>query len=167
MRNAGIACITAAAISLVAGQASAALSQADKTFAEKAASGGLAEVQMAQLAQQKAASPQVRQFANKMITDHSQANSDLEQIAEQEKITLPSQPDRHATATQQKLQGLSGTRFDEAYAREELRDHQEDVALFRKEATSGGNPALKAFAQKTLPILQQHLQMAQALNARR
>jgi putative membrane protein len=102
-----------------------------------------------------------------MVTDHTQANDDLQQIAEEENITLPSQPDRQQTAVQQKLRGLIGPSFDQAYAQEVLRDHQQAVALFRQEATSGQNPALKSFAQKTLPIVQQHLQMAQGLNAGR
>jgi putative membrane protein len=167
MRNLRLACATAVVIGLAAGQASAAVSKADQAFAEKAAAGGMAEVQAAQLAQQKATSPQVKQFASRMVTDHTQANDDLQQIAEQENITLPSQPDRQQTAVQQKLRGLIGPSFDQAYAQEVLRDHQQAVALFRQEATSGQNPALKSFAQKTLPIVQQHLQMAQGLNAGR
>jgi putative membrane protein len=151
---------------LIAGQASAALSSADRDFARKAASGGMAEVQAAQLAQQKAGSPQVKDFASRMITDHTQANNELQQIAQQESITLPSRPNRKEMAAERKLQGMSGTSFDRGYAQDELRDHQQDVALFRKEASSGQDPALKEFAQKTLPTLQQHLQMAQALVAR-
>jgi putative membrane protein len=102
-----------------------------------------------------------------MITDHTQANAELQQIAEQANIKLPSQPTGKDASAAQKLGGLKGAAFDQAYAQDELRDHQQDVALFRKEANSGQDPALKAFAQKTLPILQQHLQMAQALNTAR
>lgn len=145
------------------GQASATVSPDDQTFAQKAASGGMAEVQTAQLAQQKASSPQVKEFASRMTQDHTQANSELQQIAQQAGITLPSQADQKQMATAQRLGGLNGTSFDQAYAQDEVRDHQEDVALFKKEASSGKDPALKAFAQKTLPILQQHLQMAQSL----
>jgi len=167
MRTVSLACVTAAVIGLGAVQASAALSQGDQTFVDKAATGGLAEVQTAQLAQQRAGSPQVKQFASKMITDHTQANGELQQIAEQKKLTLPSQPGREHVATEQKLRGLNGSAFDQAYAQEEVRDHQEDVALFQREASSGQDPDLKAFAQKTLPTLQRHLQMAQGLTSSR
>ena len=131
------------------------------------ANGGLAEVQTAQLAQQRASSPQVRQFASRMMTDHGQANTELQQIAEQANVTLPTKPTGKEASTAQRLSGLNGPAFDQAYAQAMLSDHQEDVALFRKEASSGKDPALKAFAQKTLPILQQHLQMAQGLNNNR
>jgi len=166
MHKLTLASLAAGLCGLIAGQASAALSAVDRDFLQKAASGGMAEVQVAQLAQQKASSPQVKDFASRMIADHTQANNELRQIAQQANLTLPSQPDRKEVAAEQKLQGMSGTSFDRSYAQDELRDHQEDVALFRKEASSGQDPALKSFAQKTLPILQQHLQMAQALTGK-
>ncbi len=162
-----LTCVTAGLLGLAILPASAALTDADRQFAQQAASGGMAEIQTAQLAQQRASSPQVKQFANRMITDHTQANTELQQIADQANITLPSQPSTKDAAASAKLRALNGTAFDQAYAQEELRDHQQDVALFRKEATSGQDPALKAYAQKTLPILQQHLQMAQQLNTNR
>jgi len=167
MHKSSIALLAAGLFGLAAGPSSAALSSTDREFVQHAASGGMAEIQAAQLAQQRAGSPQVRQFAGRMITDHTQAGDELQQIADQLSITLPSQPDSKEMAAQQKLRGLNGANFDEAYAQQEVRDHQQDVALFRKEATSGQDPALKAYAQKTLPILQQHLQMAQLLNSGR
>jgi len=159
--------LTVSAGLLLALPAFADVSSADKQFARMAASGGMAEVQAAQLAQQRASSPQVRQFASRMITDHTAANTDLQQIAEQENIDLPSQPDSKDMAAMKRLSGMNGAQFDQMYAQQELRDHQQDVALFRKEAQSGRNQALKEYAQKTLPTLQQHLQMAQQLNANR
>src|SRR5689334_13429152 len=156
------ACIAAGAIGLTALSASAALSSADREFAMKAASGGLAEVQAAQLAEQRATSPQVKQFAQRMITDHTAANTELQQIAKQAEISLPAQPTGKDAAEGQKLRGVTGT----AYAQGQLQDHRETVELFQKEASSGQDPALKAFAQKTLPVLQQHLQMVEALNKR-
>lgn len=70
-----------------------------------------------------------------------------------------------ALAARQRLMGLKGSAFDAAYARDMVKDHQQDVAEFRKEARAGQDPALKAFARKTLPVLQQHLQMAQAVSS--
>jgi putative membrane protein len=107
----------------------------------------------------------VKQFASRMITDHTKANDELQQIAEEEDITLPEQPDQQGMAAQRKLQALNGTAFDQSYAQQQLGDHQQAIALFRKEATSGQDPALKSYAQKTLPILQQHLQLAQSLRS--
>jgi putative membrane protein len=165
MNRLPLALAAAGLLGLAALPASAALSSADRDFVQKAASGGMAEVQTAQLAQQRASSQQVKQFADRMIADHTQANTELQQIAEQENVTLPPQPTGKDAAAAKKLSGLNGAAFDKAYAQDELSDHQQDVALFRKEASSGQDPALKSFAQKTLPILQQHLQMAQALNS--
>ena len=159
-------CLATSVLGLSALSASAALSSADREFAMKAASGGLAEVQAAQLAEQRAASPQIKQFAQRMITDHTTANTELQQIAKQADISLPAQPTGKDAAEGQKLRGVTGTAFDQAYAQGQLQDHRETVELFQKEASSGQDSALKAFAQKTLPILQQHLQMVEALNKR-
>jgi putative membrane protein len=101
------------------------------------------------------------------FTDHTAANTELQQIAKQADVSLPAQPTGKDAAEGQKLRGVTGTAFDQAYAQGQLQDHRETVELFQKEASSGQDPALKAFAQKTLPILQQHLQMAEALNTKR
>jgi putative membrane protein len=154
--------MTAAAVLLSAAPALAALSAADKTFATEAAHGGLAEVQMGQLAIQKASSPQVKQFAQRMVQDHTQANQELMQLGKSENLTLPTQIDATHKSEMDRLTALSGNAFDTAYMQQMVRDHQTTVADFQKQAQSGTDAALKAFAQKQLPILQQHLQMAQA-----
>lgn len=156
--------LAAGLIGLAAVPASAALSSADRDFAMKAASGGMAEVQAARLAEQRSTSPQIKQFAQRMVADHTAANNELMQIAKQANITLPSQPTGKDASEAQQLRDLNGTQFDQRYAQDEVRDHQETVQLFKQEADSGQDPALKSFAQKTLPTLEQHLQMAQALN---
>ena len=154
----------AAALALVAGQAIAQMSPADRTFATKAASGGEAEVSLGQLAAKNGASPQVRQFGQQMVTDHTKANQELQAIAKQQNVTLPTKPDAASMATEQRLQATTGGAFDAAYGRDMVEDHQKDIAEFQKEATSGEDPALKAFAEKYLPVLQHHLQLAQTLN---
>jgi putative membrane protein len=146
----------------LATQSMAAMSAADRDFAQKAAGGGMAEVALGQLAQQNASSQQVKDFGQRMVTDHTQANQELQQIAQQENLTLPSAPAPKDQALQKQLSGLKGSAFDSAYTRDMVKDHKQDIAEFRREAQSGQDPALKAFAQKTLPILEQHLQMAQA-----
>jgi putative membrane protein len=111
--------------------------------------------------------PKSRQHSSRSSArDHTQANKELQQIAQQENVTLPTQPTGKDAAATKKLSGLNSTAFDKAYMQDQLSDHQQVVSLFRKEASSGQDPALKAFAQKTLPILQQHLQMAEALNSK-
>ncbi|HEY7581819.1 MAG TPA: DUF4142 domain-containing protein [Acetobacteraceae bacterium] len=167
MRTLPLACLAAGLAGVTGVPAYAGLGNADRNFVERAASGGMAEVQAAQLAQQRSNSPQVKQFANRMITDHTQANSELQQIAQDQNITLPEKPDPRDASEYNRLSGLNGTAFDQAYAQIEVSDHQQDIALFRKEAQSGQDPTLKSFAQKTLPILQQHLQLAQSLNRNR
>jgi putative membrane protein len=155
----------AAALCLMTSRAMAQISP-DQTFATKAASGGLAEVSLGQLATKNANSPQVRQFGQQMVTDHTQANQELQMIARQQNLTLPDKPDAASHAKEQKLQASTGTAFDSAYARDMVQDHQQDIADFQQEATSGKVPALKAFAQKYLPVLKHHLEMAQAINTK-
>jgi putative membrane protein len=152
---------------LVAAPAMATLSATDRTFAQKAAAGGLAEVSLGQLAEQNASSPQVKAFGERMVTDHSQANEELKQIAQSENLTLPTTPESKDQALQKRLSALKGTAFDAAYMQDMVRDQQQDIAEFKQEAESGQDPALKASAQKTLPVLQQHLQMAQAASAQK
>ena len=137
------------------------LSAADKTFVNKAAQGGMAEVELGQLATQKAQSDQVKQFGQKMVDDHTKANDKLKEVASQENITLPTGLDAKDQATMDHLSKLSGAQFDKAYMQDMVEDHKKDVAEFQKEANSGKDPAVKNFAQQTLPVLQQHLQMAQ------
>ena len=162
-----LALAAAGVLGLAATQSMAALSKADQTFAEKAAAGGLAEVSMGQLAQQNGSSDQVKQLGGQMVTDHTKANQELQQIAQNENVTLPTEPDSKDQAVQKRLGDLKGTAFDSAYSKDMVRDHKQDIADFRKEARSGQDPALKAFAQKTLPVLQEHLRMAQALTSRK
>jgi putative membrane protein len=165
MRKWLVGSLAAGSIAFTAFAAAAALSSGDRSFVQAASSAGLAEIATAQLAQQRSASPQVRKFAERMIADHTQANSDLQQIVEQEDITLPTQPVGKDASAGARLRGLNGAAFDQAYLQAVVSDHQQAIALFSREASSGQDPALKAFAQQTLPTLQQHLQLAQSLNS--
>ena len=130
---------------------------ADKMFAVQAAKGGMGEVALGQLAQQKAGSDAVKQFATHMVDDHTQANDALKQVASTKNIMLPAAPPMDAKA--KKLENMSGAEFDKAYMAMMLDDHKKTIALFQKEAASGKDPDLKAFATKTLPTLKGHLEM--------
>ncbi len=133
----------------------------DQTFVKKAAEGGLAEVQLADLAKQKASSPEVKQFADRMATDHSKANDELKSLAQSKNITLPTDLSAKDKALRDRLDKLSGEQFDRAYMQAMVKDHTHDVKEFRQESQSAKDPDLKAFAAKTLPTLEQHLQLAQ------
>ena len=138
---------------------------ADNTFVMKAARGGMAEVKLGQLAVDKASSEDVKKFGQTMVDDHSKANDELKQIAAGKGINLPDSLDSKHQATYDRLSKLSGATFDRAYMKEMVADHKEDVSEFRKESTKGTDPEVKAFAAKTLPTLEHHLEMAQTTEA--
>jgi putative membrane protein len=141
------------------------LAGGDKAFVQKAAVGGMAEVELGKLAQQKGSNDQVKQFGTHMVEDHSKANSELKQIASSKGVTLPTDLDAAHKNKMAKMQKLSGAQFDRAYMAEMVADHKKDVADFRKQSTSGKDSDLKGFAAKTLPTLEDHLKMAQSTHA--
>jgi putative membrane protein len=139
------------------------LSSADRKFVMEAAMGGMAEVELGRLASQRGSSDAVKQFGQRMVDDHSRANSELMQLASGKGITLPTGLDAKHQALMTKMSALSGAAFDRAYAKDMVKDHTKDVALFQKEGSRGADADLKGFAQKTLPTLQEHLSMARSL----
>lgn len=143
----------------------ASVSSSDKKFAMTAAAGGMAEVEMARLALTKASSDSVKQYAQKMIDDHTAANAELMQIASTKGITLPTAPDAKMQAMMAKMEKLSGMQFDHEYIMMAgSKDHMKMEKLFRDESMRGRDADLKAFAAKTLPVVQMHLQMARDMN---
>jgi putative membrane protein len=140
---------------------------ADEKFAAAAAAGGLAEVELGRLAAQKGASDEVRQFGQRMVDDHSKANQDLMQVASSKGWTLPTALDAKHQADVQKLSALSGDKFDKEYVEMMLKDHKHDTAEFQKESTGGADSDIKAFAARTLPVVQEHLQMIQRIHDKR
>ena len=141
--------------------ASGSLSASDKQFIQKAATGGMAEVELGKLAQEKASSPEVKAFGQMMVDDHSKANDELKTLASQKGITLPTDAGAAHKAKISKLEGLSGEQFDRAYMQEMLKDHKKDVADFKRTAKSSKDQDLKDWAAKKVPTLEQHLQHAQ------
>jgi len=136
----------------------------DEKFADAAAVGGMEEVQLGQLAAQKGASDEVRQFGQRMVDDHSKAGDDLKQVASGKGWTLPAALDAKAQADVQKLSALSGDKFDKEYVSMMLKDHKKDVAEFQKESTGGADADIKSFAARTLPVIREHLQMIQRIH---
>jgi putative membrane protein len=135
---------------------------ADQHFMMKAAQGGMAEVELGNLALQNASSQAVKDFGQKMVDDHSKANNELKDLAGRKNVTLPGAIDAKDQATKDRLSQLHAAAFDRAYMRDMVMDHKKDIADFQKEANSGMDPDVKNWASTTLPTLQQHLQMAQS-----
>ncbi|HEY0099365.1 MAG TPA: DUF4142 domain-containing protein [Pyrinomonadaceae bacterium] len=145
----------------------ASVSSTDRKFAMQAAMGGMAEVEVSRLALTKASSDAVKQYAQKMIDDHTAANTELMQIASTKGITLPTAPDAKHRAMMARMERLSGEAFDREYVMMAgHKDHQKMEKLFRDESTRGRDADLKAFAAKTLPVVQQHLQLAREMHDR-
>jgi len=137
------------------------LSAADKRFIQKAAVGGLAEVQVAQLAEQKTQNPTVRAFAEKMVADHTPNNEQLVKLAESKGITPPTELDAMHQKQMTKLQSLSGKRFDTTYLKGQEKDHAMMLKTFEAEARNGHDPELKQFAQTTIPVIEAHEHLAE------
>jgi putative membrane protein len=140
------------------------LSAADTNFINAAATSGMTEVQAAQLAAQRASRPAVKEFAQQLVTDHTQLNQQLMQLAQRKGVTPPAQPDQSAMQSMQRMRGRG---FDRQFLRHEVADHQQALQLFQQEAQQGSDPDVKAFAQQAIPVLQQHLSTAQSLEGGR
>jgi len=137
----------------------------DASFFKNAAEGGMAEVELGKLAQDKSTLPAVKDFGAMMVTDHSAANDKLKALADSKNVELPTSPSMMQKATKTKLEILSGSTFDKSYVKGMIKDHQDDIKEFQKEATSGKDPDARAFAKATLPTLKTHLKKIQAIAA--
>jgi len=138
---------------------------ADRTFAHEAAIGGMSEVDLGRLAEHEGQSAAVRAFGQRMVADHSKANSRLTQLAEAAGIPLPKQLDAEHRAMQEQLSQLHGAAFDRAFIRGQVTDHQQTAQLLEYEIGAGQDAQVKAFASDVLPIVLQHLEMAQNVDA--
>ncbi len=134
---------------------------ADRHFMDKAAQGGMAEVELGQLAEQNGQSQEVKDFGKRMVTDHSKANDELKQVAEKEDVTLPTTLDAKDQATKERLEKLHGAAFDKAYMHDMVMDHKADIAEFKHEEAAAHSPDLKNWVSTTLPTLESHLQEAE------
>lgn len=143
-------------------QEKSALSSRDKKFIDKAAQGGIAEVELGKLASEKAESSQVKQFGERMVKDHGAANDKLKQIASEKGITPPSEMDSSTRREYDKLSKLSGAQFDREYMTHMVSDHEKDIKEFKSEGKSAKDLDVKSFAQNTLPTLEEHLKLAKS-----
>jgi putative membrane protein len=132
-------------------------SEQDRKFAEEAAQGGMLEVELGQLAADRAESEEVREFGQMMVDDHGQANQKLADVAQRKEFQLPQELSDEGKQQRQELEQLSGAEFDRQYVDLMVEDHQKDVESFRTQVQSGEDADLVEFAEETLPTLQGHL----------
>ncbi len=136
---------------------SAPASPADKHFITAALRGGMAEVALGRLAAEKANSDDVKQFAEKMVADHTQLGDQMTGVAERIGVTPPTVLPAADLALQAKLKALSGDAFDEAYIRAMVKDHESDLAAFNEEVTAGTSAAVTGAAAQGAKVVQEHL----------
>jgi len=136
-----------------------------RKFIKEATEGSTTAMALGKLAQERGSSDAVKQFGKRMVDDHSKATEELKRAGELAKIAVPPETPNKTKKAQEKLSKLSGAEFDRAYARMMVSDHKEQVRAFEREARDGAVPAVKNFAASTLPTLQEHLKLAEELDA--
>jgi putative membrane protein len=155
--------VLAAALVVASGAALAAPSAGDTDFVTKAGQAGIAEVAAGRMAEKQGMSAATKAFGKRMVADHTKAGEGLKRAAEKSGAKVPTTTSEEQKQAAEKLAGLKGAAFDSAYAEQMVKDHEDAVALFEKESSSGTDADLKNFASQTLPTLQEHLKMAKAL----
>lgn len=138
----------------------------DRLFSRLATAGGLAEVELGRLAEQKGGSDEVTAFGQRMVADHAKANERLAAVAGEAGIPLPDAPNPEHKALRERLEQLSGRDFDLAYMGGQVRDHIRTAQLLAWEIGSGQDADIQRFAVDTLPAVQEHLRIAQDLLVR-
>jgi putative membrane protein len=136
------------------------LTQDDRQFVQHAAQGGMMEVQLGQLAQEKGQSDAVKQLGQTLANDHQQANQRLQQIAQAKQIDVSTDMGQKHQQQMSKLQNQSGAAFDRAFLQAVIQEHQRDITEFRSQSNQTQDTALRDFTTSTLPTLEQHLQQA-------
>ncbi len=132
----------------------------DESFAMMASESDLAEINLGNLALNLAKDAHVKTFAKKMVEDHQKSTKQLITIADKKGLKLAMAMNAEHKALFDKLAKLPGEQFDHAYMQGQVKDHEKAVALFKHEAEGGKDADLKAFAAKTLPVIEHHLKMA-------
>lgn len=140
---------------------SAATTAADTKFLRTVGKADLGEIELGTLAEQKATNAEVKQFAQRMVQDHTKNREELKQVAAEQHVTVPDRVSPKDKATKAELEKLSGAQFDKAYMNDMLKDHRTDVAEVRHASKTAQNPAVKKFAEQTLPVLESHLKDAE------
>ncbi|NML47658.1 DUF4142 domain-containing protein [Ramlibacter sp. G-1-2-2] len=151
----------ALALFTATGLAFAAVDKADQKFMEKAAGGNMAEVEVGKMVEGKAQDASVKAFGSTLVKDHSAANDELKALASSKGVTLPSSLPRDE---QKKVDKLNKSKhFEKDFVKDSVKDHKKDIKEFEKASKDAKDPDVKAWATKTLPTLQAHLQTAEGL----
>lgn len=138
---------------------------ADAKFAVAATAGGLAEVDLGQLAEDHGATMQVRDFGAMMVKDHSAANDELKYIAESKHIAIPASIDNDTKKLKAGLLAKKGHDFDKAYVDAMVKDHEDDIKEFEEAANVVKSTELNMFIKRTMPILKMHLDVIKKIQA--
>lgn len=139
------------------------LSDSDRGFILDAEREGLEEVEFSRLAAQRASSVAVKRFAERLVDGHTRVNDDLRQVARSKGLPPLKELDVKLQDMLERLSKRSGEEFDRAYMRDMIEDHTDDVANYRREAEGGSDQEVKAFAGRTLPVLEEHLRLAREI----
>jgi putative membrane protein len=135
----------------------------DEAFVRVAAHGGLAEIKLGKLAMDQGTNEAVKAFGTRMVAEHAKAGDELNQAAKEERIALPTDLSAKDQATYDRLSKLKGADFDVAYAQDMVKDHQQDLRDFNREANHGNDDVIRGFASETVPTIQQHLDQAKEM----
>jgi len=136
----------------------------DAEFVKMAASGGMHEVELGKVAADKAKDPAVKEFGQKMVTDHGKVNEELKKMAKEFGFAVPDKMLEEHQKEFDRFKNLTGDQFDREYVKHMIKDHEEDVAEFTRASKEAKSPAVKAFALKTLPVIQEHLEAVKKLS---
>jgi putative membrane protein len=139
------------------------LGEQDQEFLEKAAKGNLLEIQLGELAIKRAGADEVVLFGNRMVRDHSDSLAELEKIAQQKGVTLPTELDEEQKGMVERFSQLSGEDFDREYMQEMVKEHEEDIELYKTQAAEGQDPELREYAARAVQILITHREIAQGI----
>jgi putative membrane protein len=139
------------------------VSMADKDFILTAAQGGMTEVKLGELAAQNGTRADVIEFGQQMVKDHSAINADLKTLAAQKEVTLPDSLDAKHQNMVNKMAALSGSDFDKVYIASMIKDHKMDAKEFKAESAATKDTDIKSFVDKSLSVVQRHLEHIQAM----
>jgi putative membrane protein len=138
----------------------------DRAFMPAMANANLAEVDLGNLAAQRSTDAEVKAFAQRMVSEHTLSQNELNTLASNKQVTLPAVPDSMHQALRQQLSQLSGRAFDSTYIHSQVRDHQATLSLINTEISSGQDVDVKSYATKNKPHVQMHLDQAQGIATR-
>lgn len=141
------------------------ISQSSKRFLDHMAKDSQGEVQLAQMAQNKASNQQVKDFAQKLVQDHTQLDQQMQSAFSQFGMSMPQPMTQEQQQLKSRLQNESGSQFDKAFINAAVRGHEKDVAAVQQHLQTAQNDQVKQLLQGALPVLQQHLQMAKQLQS--